>query len=92
MANQIKKKYIQDGAVDGEKLKLVKDQSVRGENQSGQEVDLLKLDQDDKVLLKGEEAALKSQVDAEQQRAEGEEARIESKLDQEISDRGTLEG
>lgn len=83
MANQIKKKYIQDGAVDGEKLKLVKDQSVRGEDQSGQEVDLLKLDQDDKVLLKGEEAALKSQVDAEQQRAEGEESRIEGKVDTE---------
>lgn len=83
MANQIKKKYIQNGAVDGEKLKLVKDQSVRGEDQSGQEVDLLKLDQDDKVLLKGEEAALKSQVDAEQARAEGEEARIEGKVDTE---------
>jgi|11BtaG_2_1085332.scaffolds.fasta_scaffold00947_6 hypothetical protein len=80
MANQIKKKYIQDGAVDGEKLKLIKDQSVRGEDQSGQEVDLLKLDQDDKVLLKGEEAALKSQVDAEQQRAEGEEAAIRSEF------------
>lgn len=83
MAQQIKKKYIQDDAIDGEKLKLVKDQSVRGEDQSGQEIDLLKLDQDDKVLLKGEEAALKSQVDAEQQRAEGEEARIEGKVDAE---------
>ena len=83
MAQQIKKKYIQDDAIDGEKLKLVKGQSVRGEDQQGQEVDLLKLDQDDKVLLKGEEAALKSQVDAEQQRAEGEEARIEGKVDTE---------
>ena len=85
MAQQIKKKYIQDNAIDGEKLKLVKDQSVRGEDQSGQEVDLLKLNQDDKVLLKGEEAALKSQVDAEQQRAEGEESRIEGKVDTEKS-------
>ena len=87
MAQQIKKKFIGNDQIDGEKLKLSKGQSVRGEDQQGQEVDLLKLDQDDKVLLKGEEAALKSQVDAEQLRAEGEESRIEGKVDQEVSDR-----
>lgn len=87
MAQQIKKKYLQNDSVDGTKLKLLQGQSVRGEDSTGQEVDLVNLDESDKVLLKGEEAALKSQVDAEQSRAEGEETRIEGKLDQEVLDR-----
>ena len=87
MAQQIKKKYLQDGSVDGTKLKLLQGQSVKGEDSLGQEVDLVKLDGTDKILLKGEEAALKSQVDAEQSRAEGQEVRIEGKIDQEVLDR-----
>lgn len=87
MAQQIKKKYIQDGAVDGEKVKLLKDQSIKGEDQSGQEVELLKLGQEDEVLVKGEEVGLKSQIDAEKTRAEGEESRIEGLVTAETANR-----
>jgi hypothetical protein len=84
---QIKKKFIQNDAVDGQKLKLQKDQSVRGQKQDGSEVELLKLDGSDKLVSDGQEIAFKSQVDTEQARAEGEEARIEGLLSQEVSDR-----
>jgi len=87
MAQQIKKKYIQDGAVDGEKVKLLKDQSIKGEDQSGQEVELLKLGQEDEVLVKGEEVGLKSQIDAEKTRAEEEESRIEGLVTAETANR-----
>ena len=89
MANQIKKKYIQDAAIDGEKLELLEGQSVKLKKDGGEVLSLLELSQDgeDKILLKGEEAGLKSQVDAEQARAEGEESRIEGKVDQEVIDR-----
>lgn len=63
---QIKSKFIATDAIDGSKLKLKKDEAVRGTKQDGTEVELIKLDGSDKVLLKGQEAALKSQVDAEE--------------------------
>ena len=72
--NQLKKKFIQDGAIDGLKLELLEGQAVKLRTDAGQVVNLLELNQDEKILLKGEEAALKSQVDAEQSRAEGEES------------------
>lgn len=65
MAQQIKKKFIQDNAVDGEKIKLLKDQSIRGENQSGVEVDLLKLNASDKALILGQEIGYKADLDNE---------------------------
>lgn len=63
---QIKGKFIALDSIDGSRLKLKKDQAVRGVKQDGSEVELLKLDSEDKVLLKGQEAAFKSQVDAEE--------------------------
>lgn len=91
MAQQISKKFFKDGSVDGSKIKLLKDQSIKGQDQSGQEVDLVKLDSSDKVLLKGQEAAIKSEVNSaiasESSRAQGEESRIEGKVDAETSAR-----
>ena len=66
MAQQLKKKFIKSDAVDGSKLKLLKDQAIRGEDQSGQEVELLKLDQSGKLVSQGSEVAFKSQIDAEE--------------------------
>lgn len=63
MANQIQKKFILDGAVDGLKLKLLKDQAVVGTKQDGSVVDIIKLGLNDEVLVKGVEVGLKSQVD-----------------------------
>jgi hypothetical protein len=87
MAQQIKKKFIGQDQVDGSKVKLLKDQSLRGQKQDGSDVELLKLDGSDKLVSDGQEIAFKSQVDAEQARAEGEESRIEGLLSQEVSDR-----
>lgn len=63
MANQIQKKFILDGAVDGLKIKLLKDQALVGTLQDGSSVDLIKLDGSDKVLVKGVEVGLKSEID-----------------------------
>ena len=87
MAQQIKKKFIQNDAVDGSKVKLLKDQSLRGQKQDGSEVELLKLGSNDELLSGGQEVAFKSDVEAEQSRAEGEEARIEGLVSSEVSNR-----
>lgn len=65
MAQQIKKKYIENDAIDGLKLKLLKNQVIRTESQSGQEVDLIKLGLLDQVLVKGQEIAYKSELESE---------------------------
>ena len=65
MAQQIKKKFIQNDAVDGQKIKLQKDQSIRGQKQDGSEVELLKLDGSDKLVSGGQELAFKQVVDAQ---------------------------
>ena len=66
MAQQLKKKFIKPDAVDGSKLKLLKDQAIRGEDQSGQEIELLKLDESGKLVSQGSEIAFKSQLDSEE--------------------------
>ena len=65
MAQQIKKKFIQNDAVDGQKIKLQKDQSIRGQKQDGSEVELLKLDGSDKLVSGGQELAFKQVVDSQ---------------------------
>jgi hypothetical protein len=62
MAQQIKKKFIANDAVDGTKLLLENGQAVRTKDATGATVDLIEL-QDGKVYLKNEEAALKRHVD-----------------------------
>jgi hypothetical protein len=78
MAQQIKKKFIQNDAVDGQKLKLQKDQSIRGQKQDGSEVELLKMDGSDKLVSGGQELAFKEVVDAQvsdlQDKLDSEEA------------------
>lgn len=87
MAQQIKKKFIQNDAVDGQKLKLQKDQSIRGQKQDGSEVELLKMDGSDKLVSGGQELAFKSQVDQEQSDRQGEVSRLEGLLSSEESER-----
>lgn len=86
MALQIKRKFILNDALDSSKLLLQNGQALRVIS-SGGEVRLIEIDANGKVLLKGEEAALKSQVVAEEQRASGVEAGLRADLTQEISDR-----
>jgi hypothetical protein len=87
MAQQIKKKFIQNDAVDGQKLKIQKDQAVRGQKQDGSEVELLKLDGSDKLVSQGQELAFKSQVDAEQSARESAVSQLQSDLNSEVSSR-----
>jgi len=98
MAQQIKKKFIQNDAVDGQKIKLQKDQSVRGQKQDGSEVELLKLDGSDKLVSGGKELSFKEVVDAQvsdlQGKLDSEEASrisgdetLQSNLDSEQSAR-----
>jgi hypothetical protein len=87
MAQQIKKKFIQNDAVDGQKIKLQKDQSIRGQKQDGSEVELLKMDGSDKLVSGGQELAFKSQVDQEQSDRQGEVSRLEGLLSSEESER-----
>lgn len=86
MAQQIKKKYIQDGAVDGSKLKLLEGQSIVQESSEG-DVELIKLDNTGKVIVSGKETAFKEQVEAETSARESAINSLQSSLTQEISDR-----
>lgn len=65
MAHQLDKKFLKDNSVDGTKIKLLKDQALRGQKQNGDEVELLKLNLADKILLDGKEVSYKSELDAE---------------------------
>jgi hypothetical protein len=85
MAQQIKKKFIQNDAVDSTKIKLLKDQAVRGQKQDGSEVELLKLDGSDKLVHDGQEIAFKSQVDAEASAREQGDEQVQDNLDSEVS-------
>lgn len=64
MAQQIKKKFIGNDQVDGDKLLLEQGQSVRAKDSVGVEQDLIKLGASDEVLVKGQEVALKSDTNA----------------------------
>jgi hypothetical protein len=86
MAQQIKKKFIGADQVDGSKIKLQKDQAVRGQKQDGSEVELLKLDGSDKLVHDGQEIAFKSQLDSEEQARIAGDQQLQSNLDQEVSD------
>lgn len=53
MANQIKKKFIGQGQVGSAQILIEKDLALKGTLQNNSEVDLLKLNSSDEVLLKG---------------------------------------
>ncbi|NDE16743.1 hypothetical protein EBZ80_17600 [bacterium] len=99
---QIKKKFILNGAVDGDKLLLLNNQAIKAKDAQGADQELMKLDTDGILkLLKlpqltaspavSADVASKGYVDGlaetELARAQGEEARIEGKINQEIADR-----
>lgn len=97
MAQQIKKKFIKNDAVDGSKIKLLSGQSLRIEGPAG-EIELLKLGSEGEVLSKGQEVAFKSQVtqlrsdlesaiESEESRAMGVEGSLQSALSSEESAR-----
>lgn len=65
MANQIKKKFILDGAVDGLKMKLLTGQALIQEGGMG-DVEVIKIDGEGKVQLSTGEAAVKADVSAEE--------------------------
>ena len=50
MAQQIKKKHLKSDSVDGSKVKLLKDEGLRGTIQSGSEVKIIELDANDKEI------------------------------------------
>ena len=80
MANQIQKKYIKDGAIDGDKIKLLEGQSIVQES-SGGDVELIKLDSNGDVIVSGKEVAFKEQVDAEASARQVADANIQSNID-----------
>jgi hypothetical protein len=90
MAQQITKKFLKDGSVDGSKIKLLQGQSIKGTNSLGQEVDLIKLGASDEVLVNGQEVAIKSVVDAqiaaETARATAAEDVLQDNIDSVVSD------
>jgi chaperonin cofactor prefoldin len=61
--SKISKKYFGADQVDGEILKLEKNQAVRGHKQDGSEVEMFGLDLSDNPIVLGSRVALKSQVD-----------------------------
>jgi hypothetical protein len=85
MAQQIKKKFIGADQIDGSKIKLLKDQAVRGQKQDGSEVELLKLDGSDKLVHDGQEIAFKSQLDSEEQARIAGDQQLQSQIDTEKS-------
>lgn len=84
MAQQIKKKYIENNAVDGDKLKLLQDQSVRATDSLGNEVDLIKLSATDQVLVNDQEVALKSNLDAEITARSDADTAMQDSIDAEV--------
>jgi hypothetical protein len=62
MAQQIKKKYLSENSVDGSKIKLLNGEAIRGTNESGESLELLKA-ANGRVSSLGEVLAQKSEVD-----------------------------
>lgn len=79
MAQQLQKKFIGNNQVDGSKILLENGQSVKIKDSTGTEVELVKLGASDEVLVKGQEVALKANLDQEiVDRAAGDAATLAS--------------
>jgi hypothetical protein len=103
MAQQIKKKYIENGAVDGSKIKLLSGQSIVGTDSLGNDVDLIKLGASDEIIVNGQEVAIKSVVEdlitsevsdavaAEEVRAIAAETTLQDNIDSEAATRAAAD-
>ena len=87
MAQQIKKKYLKDGSVDGSKIKILSGQSIVAENASSQLVELLKINASNKVEAVGQEISYKSELDQEVLDRQSGDSQNSAGLAQEILDR-----
>ena len=87
MAQQIKKKYLKDGSVDGSKIKILSGQSIVAENASSQLVELLKINASNKVEAVGQEISYKSELDQEVSDRQSGDSQNAAGLAQEILDR-----
>jgi len=89
MALQIKGKFLANDAVDAEKVKIRQGQAVRAVDQNGNEIELVKVDENGRVVGNGHVLAKLSEVQDEQQRATNAEQSLTLSLNQEIQDRST---
>lgn len=79
MAQQLQKKFIGNNQVDGSKILLENGQSIKIKDSTGTEVELVKLGASDEVIVKGQEVALKANLDQEiVDRASGDAATLAS--------------
>ena len=85
MAQQLKKKFIGNDQIDSTKIKLLQDQSIRGTDSTGSEVDLVKLGSSDEVLVKGVEVSLKADLEAESTARQSEVSNLQSQIDNILS-------
>ena len=83
MAQQIKKKFIADDAIDGSKLKLLEGEAVRLQTPAG-EVELLKKDAQGKLVSEGDELSFKGDIEAH---VESVRAALQANIDSEESSR-----
>ena len=84
MANQIKKKYIEDDAIDGGKLLLLPDQTLRKDDGAGGEVDVI-------AVLEAADTTLQSNIDAEASSRESADTTLQSNIDAEASARAAAD-
>lgn len=79
MAQQLQKKFIGNNQVDGTKILLENGQAIKIKDSTGTEVELVKLGASNEVLVKGQEVALKANLDQEiVDRASGDAATLSS--------------
>lgn len=82
---QLKTKWLKDGSVDGTKIKIKKNQSIKGTKQDGSEVELLKLNASDKIEVLGSEIAVKADVQAEALARQSADAVLSGQIASEFS-------
>ena len=90
MATQIKKKFIENGAVDGVKLRLLLNQAIIQEGALG-DIELIKLDSDGKVQLATGEAAVKADVSQEEAARIAADTALEVSVSKNTNDIKSLE-
>lgn len=84
---QLKTKWLKDGSVDGNKIKIKKNQSIKGTAQDGSEVELLKLNSSDKVEVLGSEIVSAVELAAETSQRQINDGVIDNKINEEIISR-----